>query len=69
MDEMHDPKSQNAPVVQRPRKAVRLKPIEPEPRLTHEKRTLVVHNFDWPRIITATGFLILCVAAALSSAA
>lgn len=64
---MPNPKSRNTPEVQQPRKAVRLDRVEPaiELGLTHEKRTLVIHNFDWPRIITAVGFLILALGAVL----
>lgn len=62
---MPDPKSRQNPVVRPPRKAVRLDPVETrrEPRVTHERRTIVIHHFDWHKIIGVIVFLILALAA------
>jgi len=35
-------------------------------RVQHERRTVVVHNFQWDRIIYAIAFLILSVGVAVS---
>lgn len=53
------PAKDKLPVLVEPARPERLATPPPQ----HEKRTLIIHNFQWHRIIAALALLILAVAA------